>query len=124
MEESPKPPQVETQLNEFPKDVANMAMLAHLLGALVGFLGPLILWVVKKDEHEFIDDQSKEALNFQLTLLIWHFGAIVIVVLSCGLIFFAPLVPVALQLIFGIMGAVSASKGERYRYPMTIRFVN
>ncbi|MEC7445671.1 MAG: DUF4870 domain-containing protein, partial [Planctomycetota bacterium] len=66
MEESPKPPQVETQLNEFPKDVANMAMLAHLLGALVGFLGPLILWVVKKDEHEFIDDQSKEALNFQL----------------------------------------------------------
>ena len=111
MEESPKPPQVETQLNEFPKDVANMAMLAHLLGALVGFLGPLILWVVKKDEHEFIDDQSKEALNFQLTLLIWHFGAIVIVVLSCGLIFFAPLVPVALQLIFGIMGAVSASKG-------------
>ena len=96
----------------------------HLLGALVGFLGPLILWVVKKDEHEFIDDQSKEALNFQLTLLIRHFGAIVIAVLSWGFIFFAPLVPVALQLIFGIMGAVSASKGERYRYPMTIRFAN
>ena len=70
MEESHKPPHVETHPNEFPKDVANLAMLAHLLGALVGFLGPLILWVVKKDEHEFIDDQSKEALNFQLTLLI------------------------------------------------------
>ena len=124
MEESPKPPQVEPHLNEFPKDVANLAMLAHLLGALVGFLGPLILWVVKKDEHEFIDDQSKEALNFQLTLLICYFGAIVIVVLSCYVILFAPLVPYALQLIFGIMGAVSASKGERYRYPMTIRFVN
>ena len=124
MEESPKPPPVETHPNEFPKDVANLAMLAHLLGALVGFLGPLILWVVKMDEHEFIDDQSKEALNFQLTLLIWHFGAIVIAFLSCGFIFFAPLVPYALQLIFGIMGAVSASKGESYRYPMTIRFAN
>ena len=110
-------------LHELPKDVANMAMLAHLLGALVGFLGPLILWVVKKDEHEFIDDQSKEALNFQLTLLIWHFGAVVIVVFTCGLISFAPLVTFALQLIFGIMGAVSASKGERYLYPMSIRFV-
>ena len=124
MEESPKPPQVETHPNEFPKDVANLAMPAHLLGDLVGFLGPLILWVVKKDEHEFIDDQSKEALNFQLTLLIWYFGAFVIAVLSCGFIFFAPWVPYALQLIFGIMGAVSASKGERYRYPMTIRFAN
>ena len=98
-------------------------MLAHLLGALVGFLGPLILWVVKKDEHEFIDDQSKEALNFQLTLLIWYFGAFVIAVLSCGFIFFAFWVPYALQLIFGIMVAVSASKGERYLYPMSIRFV-
>ena len=124
MEESPKPPPVETHPNEFPKDVANLAMLAHLLGAVVGFLGPLILWVVKKDEHEFIDDQSKEALNCHLTHLIWHFGAIVIAALSCGFIFFATLVPVALQLIFGIMGAVSASKGERYRYPMTIRFAN
>ena len=71
-----------------------------------------------------MSDKSKEALNFQLTLLIWYFGAFVIAGLSCGFIFFAPWVPYALQLIFGIMGAVSASKGERYRYPMTIRFAN
>ena len=41
-----------------------MAMLAHLLGALTGFLGPLIIWLVKRDTDAFVDDQGKEALNF------------------------------------------------------------
>ena len=52
------------------KDACQQAMLAHLLGALLGFLGPLIIWMTKKDDHPFIDDQGKEALNFHLTLLI------------------------------------------------------
>ena len=104
-----------------------MAMLAHLLGALVGFLGrflgPLIISLVKKDDHPFVAEQSKEALNFQLTLLIWFAGATVIVFASCGILFFAPLIPWLMQIILGIVGAVAANKGEAYRYPMTIRFV-
>ena len=89
-------------------DVTNMAMLAHLLGALFGFLGPLIIWLVKKDDHPFVAEQSKEALNFQLTLLIWYAGATVIVFASCGILFFAPLIPWLMQIILGIVGAVAA----------------
>lgn len=102
----------------------NMAMLAHLLGALLGFLGPLIIWLVKKDDSPFVNDQGKEALNFQLTLLIFYFIAVFVTVISCGIIFFAPMVPWLLQLIFGIIGAVAANKGEYYRYPMTIRMIS
>ena len=59
-------------------------MLAHLLGALLGFLGPLIIWLVKKDDHPFVAEQSKEALNFQLTLLIWYVAATAIVFARAG----------------------------------------
>ena len=69
MEEQPdapqqSTPQVDEPIAELTKDVTNIAMLAHLLGVFTGFLGPLIIWIVKKDDHEFINDQCKEALNF------------------------------------------------------------
>jgi len=105
------------------KDNLTMAMLAHLLGALLGFLGPLIIWLIKKDEHPFIDDQGKESLNFQLTLLIAHVALIVLDVVSCGLLAIAHLVPWVLGLIFGIMGAMEANQGKWYRYPFNIRFI-
>ena len=54
---------------EVSKDAKNMGMLCHLLGLLTNFLGPLILWIVKKDDDPFIDDQGKEALNTDLRLL-------------------------------------------------------
>jgi uncharacterized Tic20 family protein len=105
------------------KDVCTMAMLAHLLGALLGFIGPLIIWLIKKDEHPFIDDQGKEALNFQLTVLIWYVGAAVISTVSCGVLFFVMFVPMLIQIIFGIIGTVQANNGVYYRYPMSIRFI-
>src|ERR1700761_2896163 len=52
------------------KDSVTMGMLCHLLGIPIGFLGPLIIWLVKKDTSPFVDDQGKEALNFQITRLI------------------------------------------------------
>ena len=100
------------------KDACNMAMLAHLLGALMGFLGPLIIWLMKKDESEFVDDQGKEALNFQLTMLILH---IVASALTCGL---GALITYPLGLIFGIIGAMKAKDGERYRYPFNFRMIS
>src|SRR2546423_4278523 len=61
------------------EDSKTMAMLAHLLGIL-GFLGPLIIWLIKKDQSPFVNDQGKEALNFHLTLLI---GIIVGIATAC-----------------------------------------
>ncbi len=110
-------------------DARSMAMLAHLLGALFGFVGPLIIWLVKKDESRFVDDQGKEALNFQLTLLIAYLvSAILYVVISfvtCGIGSFLPLplIVTIFQLVFGIIGSVKANNGEYYRYPCNIRMI-
>ena len=83
---------------ELTKDVKTMAMLCHLLGALAGVVGSLIIWLIKKDEHPFIDDQGKEATNFGLTLLIGYLIAGALTVVSCGFLFFVPFVPVVLLL--------------------------
>lgn len=120
--ESPKtPPEINS--GELTAEAKQMAMLAHLLGALFGFLGPLIIWLTQKDKHPFIDDQGKEALNFQLTVLIIAVACIVGTIISCGFLFFLPFIPMLLQLIFGIIGCVKANAGEAYRYPMSIHFI-
>ena len=111
------------------KDDRQMAMLAHLLGALFGFLGPLIIWLTKKDTSPFVDDQGKEALNFHLTLLIAYAATsviwIVFMFVTCGFGAFLPLplVVSVLQLVFGIIGCTKANAGETYRYPICIRFI-
>jgi uncharacterized Tic20 family protein len=105
------------------KDDCTMAMLAHLLGAFLNFPGPLIIWLIKKDQSPFVDDQGKEALNFQLTVLILHVACFMGVAATCGILFFLPFVPYLVQIIFGVLGAVEANKGVAYRYPLTIRMI-
>lgn len=103
------------------KDAKTMAMLSHLLGILLGFLGPLIIWLLKKDSSPFVDDQGKESLNFQLMLLI---GYVIAGATTCLVIGFI-LLPIIwlLALIFGIMGTIKANEGVAYRYPFNIRFI-
>jgi len=98
-----------------------MGMLCHLLGIFTGFLGPLIVWLVKKDEFPFVDDQGKEALNWHITLLIGWIIAAALMIICIGA--FLGLAISILQVIFGILGAVKANEGIRYRYPFAIRLV-
>ena len=63
-----------------------MAMLAHLLGLFTGFLGPLVLYLVKRDDSAFVRDQSAEALNFQLTMIIAWIVSIVLILVLIGLL--------------------------------------
>jgi uncharacterized Tic20 family protein len=94
-----------------------MAMFCHL-GALVGgFLLPLILWITQKDKSRFIDTHGKEAVNFELTMLIGH---IVGIFCTCGLLTFIIL---PLSITFHIMGGLAANRGEDYQYPICIRFI-
>jgi uncharacterized Tic20 family protein len=103
-------------------DDRTMALFCHLGGALLGFLVPLIIWLIQKDKSRFIDDQGKEALNFQLTVLI---GYVVGIATACFIIgIFLILATWVVNLVFGIIGAVTAQKGERYRYPISIRFIS
>ena len=105
------------------QDSRTMGMLSHLLGILTGFLGPLIIWLIKKDEKPFVDDQGKEALNFQLTVLIAYVASMLLACITFGLggLLFIPLIVVVI--IFAIMGAIAANKGEAYRYPVNIRMI-
>ena len=116
---------------------------AHLGGLIVGvstaavfgFVGPLLVWLFKRDEHPFTDHHTKEALNFQLTVLlvlalsvILAIPAVIlgVVTLGIGFVLLGVLAVVALVawIVLPIIGAVKASNGEGYRYPLTIRFVS
>lgn len=109
-------------------DETNMAMLTHLLafsgyftGGVGMVVGPLILWLVKKDTMPFVDDQGKEAVNFNISFLIYMAVSAILIVVVIG--FFLIIVLGIIHLIFVILAAVKASSGEAYRYPMTIRFL-
>ena len=100
-------------------------MLCHLAGLAVfipfgHIIGPLIVWVIKKEDHPEIDRHGREALNFQVSWTIWAFIAGVLWLVFIGIILTAVL-GIA-WLVLTILAAVKANKGEFYRYPLTIRF--
>ncbi|MEU4510062.1 DUF4870 domain-containing protein [Nonomuraea wenchangensis] len=102
-------------------DDTTMAMLAHLLGLLASWIGPLIIYLIKRDQSPYVRDQAAEALNFQITMFIGYVVAAVLSVVFIGVL----LLPViwVLSLIFHIQAAVATNKGQRYRYPLSIRMI-
>lgn len=96
-------------------------MLSHLFGIFTCFVGPLVIWLIKKDESEFVDDQAKEALNFQLTVMIGYLINFALMSVCIG--YFTFMAWWATTLIFGIFATVAANKGERYRYPINFRII-
>ena len=102
-------------------------MLCHLValaGLAVPFgnvIGPLIVWLVKKDELPFVNDQGKESLNFQISMTIYMLVAGASMLLLIGFILL-PIVALV-DIIFTIVAAIQANTGQPYRYPMTIRFI-
>jgi uncharacterized Tic20 family protein len=110
-----------TQNPETSSDAKNMGMLCHLLGLFTSFLGPLVLWLIQKDKMSFVDYHGKEALNFQITVLIATIVAYFSVLCVIGIVLL-PAVGIA-DLILSIMACVAASKGEYYKYPWTLRLI-
>ncbi len=104
------------------------AVIAHLAGFLgylipvVGSLvGPLLVWQLKKDQHPFIDDQGKEALNFQITVAL---AALLCVLLMAVLIGFLLIWVVIIgAVVLMIVAAIKASEGKPYRYPFCWRLI-
>ncbi|QBI53307.1 DUF4870 domain-containing protein [Streptomonospora litoralis] len=99
-------------------DDRTMALVAHLGGLLTGFLLPLILFLVKKEESPFVRDQAAQAFNFQITMLIGYVISWVLMFVIIGLL--TILVVFACAVIFAIIAAVAANKGEWYRYPKAL----
>lgn len=101
------------------------AMGCHLI-ALIPFpsanlLGPLILWLLKREDGAFIDEQGKESVNFQISLLIYTVGCLLLTVIGIG---FLLLLALALfGFVFVIIAAIKANEGTSFRYPACIRFI-
>ncbi|MDD5326678.1 MAG: DUF4870 domain-containing protein [Phycisphaerae bacterium] len=120
------------EINEPPqptgvsKDACMWAMLCHLLGLFTSFVGPLIIWMLKKEEDPFIDDQGKEALNFQITVGIAFLATGIVPIILRFLACVMPLLGLAVSItdiVFCIIACVAANKGDHYRYPVSIRFI-
>ena len=109
------------------KEERTWGMLCHLL-ALSGFIvpfgsiiGPLIIWLIKKDEMEFVDDQGKESINFQLTMLIAFIISAILMLVVIGFLLMAILA--IFDVVVIIIASIKANDGIRYRYPYAIRFL-
>ena len=120
----PQPEPATQQAPAFPapsQDSKNMAMLCHLLAIFSVFYGPLLIWLIKKDEDKYVDTQGKEALNFQITVVLAMIASWILIPILIGiLLVFAT---IACNLIFCIMGSIAASKGKDYRYPVSLRLI-
>jgi uncharacterized protein len=105
----------------------NWAMLLHfsvLLGypvTVLGFVAPIIIWQIKKDEFPELDAHGKEVLNFLISLLIYSVVAGLLVLAFIGIFLLMALGLVGI--IFPIIGGIKANNGELWRYPLILRLV-
>lgn len=109
-------------------------MLAHLLGLLglidmfvLGLIGSLVVYLTGRGESPFVEDHAREAVNFQLSMLIYAAVGILLLIVTLGVAFLI-VVPVGIalwfiRLIVGIVASVAASRGEYYRYPLCLRLL-
>jgi len=124
MSEATPPPatpyQAPSQLS--PADEKLWATLIHIGGIIFSFLPALIGYIVLKDRGPFIRAHTATALNFQITLAIVYFVGGILSVIGIGLLIIAA--AGILSIVFSIIAAVAANKGEWYTYPLTIKFLN
>jgi uncharacterized Tic20 family protein len=129
------PPPMTSGSSEDERMWAMFAHLSALLGGLLtgafggwgSFLGPLVIWLVKKDTMPFVDSQGKEALNFNITLAIIFLSLTIFSVVTLGI---GLLIAVPVGIIVGIgalvlivIASIKAKEGVAYRYPLTLRLV-
>ena len=104
------------------------AMLCHLLGlcAFIGIpfgniIGPLVVWLIKGKEFEFVNEQGKEALNFQISMTVYGFIAGILILVFIGWILLFALA--IADIVFIIIASIKVNNGESYRYPYIFRLI-
>ena len=125
MQETPAPP---TNLpSTAAKEQHTWGMLCHaasFAGFVIPFgnvLGPLLVWLLKREGMPFVEDQGKEAVNFQITMTIVYIIGIILVIILVGLLVL--IAAAAVSIILTIIAMINASSGTAYRYPFAIRFI-
>ncbi|GAA1028934.1 DUF4870 domain-containing protein [Virgisporangium ochraceum] len=112
-------------------DDKTYALIAHWGGAagvfvgggFLGWVGPLIAYVAKGNVSPTVRAHAISALNFHITWAIAYALSFVVAIITCGFLFFVPLIVWLVPMVFGIIGGVKATNGEFYRYPMSIQFI-
>jgi uncharacterized Tic20 family protein len=120
---------METTSTSASSNVRTWCVLAHAT-ALVGFfvpvaghiVGPLIIWLAKRQDSPEIDAHGKESMNFQISMLIWNAIAAILIIVLIGI----PILILLhiLNIIFVIVASIQASEGKLYRYPLALRLIN
>ncbi|MBL0921644.1 MAG: DUF4870 domain-containing protein [Phycisphaerales bacterium] len=121
---------LDTNADARARNWTQMTHLVGLLAALPGvsvaaLVGTVAMWLIRRQESEFVDDHGREAANFQISILIYSIFGAIFAVVTAGL--GAPVAAVAiggLTLYGGIRGAMASGRGEYYRYPMCLRLLH
>jgi uncharacterized Tic20 family protein len=85
----------------------------------LSFIGPLIIWVVKKESSAFVEQQAKEALNFQLSMVV---SSLVVTATCVGVVLLS--VIIIGGIVYAVIAGMAANRGEAYQYPYTFRMIN
>jgi len=105
-----------------PSDSRGWAAAAHLGTFVVGFIAPLVIWLIKRDDDAFVEYHARESLNFQFSLMIYMLVSFLAILILVGILMVAVVGIFAFVVI--IVAGVKAAGGEFYRYPLTIRFIS
>lgn len=117
----PPPPAPAAQPPLSDSDARLYATLGHAGIIIIGFVAPLIVWLIGKERSAFVDEQGKEALNFSILIAIAYIVGGLTSWLIIGV--FILIAAWILTLVFCIQGAIKANKGESYRYPLNWRII-
>ncbi len=119
--------QAEDQIQALSQDDKNMGIVVHVAsfaGYLIPFgsiLGPLIVWLMKRDEIPFVDECGRNCLNFKISMLIWVMVSFVLMFVGIGFILIGLLA--IIDIVLTIIAAMKASEGVCYKYPLSIQFL-
>ena len=113
------------------KEERTWAMVGHLsaftyyITGIGIILGPLIVWLAKRDGNPFVDDQAKEALNFQISIIIYAAASVLLCFTIIGAVIGIPVLAVlhVFQVVCMVVAAIKSNDGISFRYPLTIRLV-
>ena len=101
-------------------DEKTMGMLCHLTG-LISIIGPIIVWLLKKDESAFVDANGKQAINFQLSIIIYSIGSAILLIIGIGLILLFAIGVFAFIMI--VVASIKAANGEVFQYPLSLQLI-
>lgn len=114
-------------INYINSEERTVSMLCHLSALSGGFIpfgniiGPLIFWLIRKDQYPEVDRQGKDALNFQISMTLWMIVSAILILLVIGI--FVLIALGVLNLVMIIVASVKSNNGERFKYPLSIEFI-